>query len=303
MSYEQEKAEVMQLGTGEGGIDPQTRVNNGEFTNDQVDTFSQEVASDRFQTPIDPTAIPHKCVDGRCECGGAQSFGPNAAGGTFSLVMADALTTSSYRHEEEKAPDHAKRMYGELIKQGYKIGGHGDEKAADETSGCGAQDKLDAPEDQPSILNYITRRGDDVRKIVELLTGEEVSDALHQHIMGKAQKLRTESYATNGAELRQSYVDASAGDETTVPDVEGGHKEVVLVVNTQEGTTLNRELVREELGEDMQAFNLDIHGLENGVEVISIDTEEAQEKFVAALYYNVATASVLAGPSLRVVVR
>lgn len=303
MPEEQQEVHVGTFEIGEGAIDPQKRVDNGEITDTQIDNFSREVTRDEFQEPTDPNAISCGCVDGRCICGGSQEFGPNAAGGTFSLVMADALTTNSYRHEGEKAPEHARRMYAELIKRGHKIGGHGDEAASGENSGCGAQDKLDAVDkNQPSILNYIACRGDDVRQIIESL-GVEVNDSLHKHIVGKAHALRAENYATNGAELRQAYVDSNDGDDSIVPDVEGKHKEVVLLVNTQDSTTLNRDRVKELLGDDMQAFNLDLYGLENGAEAVSIDAEEAQEKFVAALYYNVATAGVLAGPSLRMMVR
>ena len=53
----------------------------------------------------------------------------------------------------------------------------------------------------------------------------------------------------------------------------------------------------------MQAFNLDIWALKNGVNRISLNQAEADIKMLAAVYYNLATLYTLAGPSLRVAIR
>lgn len=51
-----------------------------------------------------------------------------------------------------------------------------------------------------------------------------------------------------------------------------------------------------------EAFNLDVWAPKYGIDVISSSEKESEHKFVAAVLYNIATACVLAGPSLRVVV-
>jgi hypothetical protein len=232
---------------------------------------------------------------------GRQELGANAAGGTFSLVAADALSSGHYRHPGENAAEHARRLYKELLKQGYAVGGHDDDHALAPACGCGAEDKLDSTDtSQPSILRYIVRRSADIRQLLKSL-GIEVDDALHERISGKAAQLMQEGYAAPGAALRQAFVDTVG--EAGVERLTGAHHEVALVVNTQAGSTLDRQALRAAFGELYQAFNVDLPSLQKAAEIISLSAAEAREIFVAALYYNLATAAVLAGPSLRVLVR
>lgn len=281
---------------GVGSIDPQARVAAGEITEQQIDNFIDALKSDEFYVDIDPAAVPHNCVDSR-----TLSLGPCAAGGTFSLVMGDALTVQRYRMPGETAPEHAVRYYSELIKVGQKIGGHDDEFAHGSSCGCGAQDRLDATEKNPaSILKTIAEYGDELRTTASLL-GVDVDDKLHDRVVSQAVSLSDEGYATTGAALREAYVEV-AGLEA-VETVKGKHKEVVVVVNKQSGKSINHPKLREVFGEDVNAFELDVASLATGCEVLSLSPEEALQQFVGALYYNLATTKVLAGPSLRVLVR
>lgn len=77
--------------------------------------------------------------------------------------MGDVLTGNRYRRPGEKAADHARNVYSEIIKHGGTIGTHDDTHARGPDCGCGAQYRLDNLETpaKPSILEYITRRGND----------------------------------------------------------------------------------------------------------------------------------------------
>lgn len=286
------------LTIAEGSIDPDTRIANGEITQDEIERFMVDIQSEEFDAPIDPEAVPAVCVDGR-----GLRIGPNAAGGTFTLVVADALTSQSYRQPGEKAPAHAVRLFTELTKAGKKIGGHDDDHAKGNNCGCGAEDKLDNSEDEngPSILGYIERRGDDIKAVLESpLIGLTISDELHESIVSRSKELRQERYATAGCDLKKATLEV-AGEEAIEP-LTGVHNEVALRIRTKAGATIDRPKLREKYGDRLEVFELDLPNLKSGVEAISLSNEEADRKFIAALYYNVATASVLAGPSLRVIV-
>jgi hypothetical protein len=284
------------LGIGEGAIDPDTRIARGDISRDTVDDVCEALKSEELYDHIAANDIPRMCVDGR-----HSQDGPCAAGGTFSLVIADALANNRYRQSGETAAEHATRYYQELTAVGQKIGGHDDDHQHGPFCGCGAQDKLDArDDDQPSILRYIAEKGDNVRSVLATL-GVQVPDKLHTNITNRALDLRKEHYASSGKELRD--VTQRIGGLDSIETVHGGHNEVVAVINMRAGTTLNRTKLRESYGDSMQVFNLDVVNLQKGTEYLALSTKEAAEQFIAALYFNVAALAVLAGPSLRIVVR
>lgn len=285
---------------GEGAIDPDTRIQQGEITGEEVDKFVERLYGDEFYDEVDALnakvgKLPSCCVDGRCgEC----ALGFNAAGGTTSLVMAEALTEgdgiTSYRKNGETAPEHSERMFTDLAAKGHRIGGHTGSNATAEKSDCGAQDRA------AEIFGYLARRPEDVFSIITSL-GVEIPEALHARIVANAQSRIDEGYFTNGVAIKNAY--EKVGGKQCVPELQGVHKEVALTVNMKAGQTLNRKKLQQEFGDELQTFNLDVEGLKNGAMEISNSKDEAEAKFIAALYYNVATAAVLAGPSLRVVVR
>jgi len=297
-----QEIEQMFLSTGEGKIDPATRVQAGEITEVEINDFSERMATDEFDAAIAALSIPNICVDGRGQSDGEQLLGGNAAGGTFTLVIADALTNGAYRKDGENAKDHAKNIYAELKKAGHDIGVHDDDHATGENCGCGAEDRLDnaADPNAPTILGFIERRGNELFGMLRSLN-IPVSEELEAKIISNATKLRAEGYATNGADLRRAAVDVAG--ESSVVKLTGVHNEVLARINLKPGTTLDRKKIAETFGPNYQAFNVDVPSIEFGVDQISQSVEEKHEKLVAALIYNLATASVLAGPSLRVVVR
>jgi cadmium carbonic anhydrase-like protein len=291
------------LTIGEGTIDPVTRSQAGIINDTTLAELVERLKTAEFYAVIDPAAIPTKCVDGRSRADGRQELGANAAAGTFSVVMADALTTNSYRSAGQTAYEHAKRLYNHLVSLGKLIGGHDDDRAQVPNCGCGAEDKLDTvAADQPSILGYLVRRGDDIRNVVVSL-GVTVDDNTHQKLLLQADNLHQTHYAVTGADLRQAFLDTPGAGAASIETLTGTHNEVAVVINRQVGTTLNRQKLKAAFGDAYQVFNLDLAALRAACELLALSAGEAQEKFVAALYYNVATAAVLAGPGLRVVVR
>lgn len=90
----------------------------------------------RFHVPTE-IKIPFMCIDGRL--GGL--LGPNSAGGSETLYVADDLTGGAISGEGTTDEGY-QRMLTFLAERGLPIGGHTDEHAGGEKSGCGANDRL-----------------------------------------------------------------------------------------------------------------------------------------------------------------
>lgn len=293
--------ELQLLTIAEGEVDPAARIATGEISEAKIITLAEQLQTDEFYGQIPEGSIACVCMDCRPRQDGKQELGGNAAGGSYTLVIADALTHNSYRRKGEDSAEHTKRMYTELKKEGYRVGGHDADSASGSNCGCGAEDKLDSNNElAPSILRYAVNRADDVRATIESF-GFEVSDELHDTIVSNAAELRANTYAASGAEVRQATIEA-AGYES-VETLAGAQHGVLAVINTREGQTLNRQKVAKQYGSDYQVFNIDVPAIIAGTRAISISETEATEKTIAALYYNVAAAAVIAGPSMPIVVR
>lgn len=254
---------------------------------ERLDEVVERLASGEFHVAVEGT-IPCKCIDGRH---GANGLAPNAAGGSETLMVADDLTTKRFADESGTTLAHYRNVLDVLQGEGYLVGGHNDNHAHGEASGCGANDKL------PLIYGFISRCGDEVRALTESL-GLTVSDDLHQMLVNNA-GARTQFSA--GAELL-SALEEAAGPES-IDNLVDGHNEVAAVINMRPGTTLDREALAAEFGPDYQAFNVDAWSFAEAAQAISLSQEEADEKVVAMVYYNLATAGVLCGKNMRVIVR
>lgn len=286
----------------EGSIDPEARIAAGELSEEQVAEAEQRLVGDEFFDEIPEDATPNMCMDCRDPKDDSEMLGANAAGGTMTMVVADALTHNSFRKIGEKASQHAGRLFQWLKSRGKRIGGHDADSVTEPACGCGACDKLDGKQPgQPSILGYMIRRGDEIRQLMTSL-GVPVTDEQHALVLANAQKLRDENYADDGTKIRQAFVDA-AGEEA-VTTLTGGQENAVFVsLNLQKGTTLNRKKVREVYGDAIRVFNVDVWSLPNGAEATAVTPQEAADLLVAAGYYNLAAGGTIAGPKMRVIVR
>lgn len=299
MSDEKTQAKVSRLGSvGVGTIDPDLRVKTGEIDDQKIDEIATNI--DEYYVPIDSSLagmtmlIPKWCVDGREDVESAP-LAPNASGGTYSLVAADALIDApALISAETTSAEHGTDIFKSLLELGYDVGGHCADHAEGENAGCGACDKFG------EIFGYIAKNVTDL-SIVAAGLGVTVPEELQAKIARNAEDLLNAGYVSNGKDMIDA-IRGTAGEEH-VQTLIGGHNEVLLIVNAVENTTLDRRGLARQYGEKYQAFNLDTWALKNGIEAISTVEQEKQEKFVASVLYNIATAAVLAGPSLRVVVR
>lgn len=264
-----------------------------EGTDEQVGTVLEFVkdTSEAYTKCEKPVVC--KCIDGRSA--EVATEGPNAAGGTFGVAAAIDLA----RPEGVAPASHAEILQHVIAthkREGYDVGGHTDTHASGDNCGCGAADKVE------KIYAKITDQEDRVRELVEAIYGAPVDDTIHARIMSNAQ---SHTNFDSGAKIR-SIFEASMGQpgsDTLMENLEGDHNEKIAVINTVPDTTLSRKDMQESLGNDLQAFNVDVWAFEKTAASVAASPEDARAIHVAMLYYNVATALTLCGPNMRIVVR
>lgn len=256
-----------------------------EHQQERLEEFTQRVGSGEFHVATSGS-VPCGCVDGRC--GG--KVRPNAAGGTETIFVADDLTTKRLASADGSTLGGYQNTLQLLKDEGFEVGGHTDEHAAGEASGCGANDKLGM------IYDFMARKSEVLRSLTQSL-GVEVSDETHETIINNATE-RTEF--SKGVELLETL--REEGAEDAVDLLRGEHNEVVAIINMRKGTTLDRDALEAEFGPEYEAFNVDAWSFEEAARATSLSQEEINQKVVAMVYYNLATAHVLGGKNLRVTV-
>jgi hypothetical protein len=293
--------ERLRFTIAEGQVDPEPRIASGEIDAKKVDELESRIIQGDFTIHGDPTEIPCDCMDCRSQANGEEVVSTKAAGGTTTIVVADALTDNSYRHPGEKAPAHKKRILTELIKAGHKVGGHrADKTARPDFSGCGAEDKLDSKDpDQPSILEYLHRRSKDIFATIRSL-GSEVEPELEAEIGENAQKLRDEEYATTGKELSEAGLQVAG--EGSVKTLTGPQLAVITAIMRIPGERLDQKRIRAEYGPGYEVFEIAAWSIANGARATSLSETEEHRKTAAGLAYNLAAAGVIAGPGMRIAV-
>lgn len=283
-SFEMQKEEVnyMLLDGAEGKIQT-TETQDVEV----VDQLTNELGTGALHIETSKL-IPCKCIDGRmCT---QPTEGPNAAGGTETIFIGDDLTTKRFALDDSSVASGMRKLIENLQSKNLDVGGHSDNHHEDPNdSGCGANDRL------PKIYDMIARKGDLIKQYAEAILGTSIDDMTHRLIVENAA-------ARNQFSTGKEILDVLNDMNSDVEELEGAHKEVVAAINLRQNTTLSRQLLKEKYGEDYQAFNIDAWSLAAAAEAISSSEEEIQQKIIAMTYYNLATALVLCGPNMRVVI-
>lgn len=272
------------IGSIEAGPDQQER----------LEEMTIDVAQGNFHVHTDGV-IPCGCIDGRDTRDGL-SPKPDSAGGTESLFVADDLTTKRFGGKDGSTAAGFQNTLAHVSELGLPIGGHNDNHASGEASGCGANDKL------PAIYEFIAKNGTMLRDVAASL-GIRASDAAFEMIIDNAS---TRSEFSSGAEMLGKL---RAYGEDKVDPLVGQHNEVVAVINTIQGTTLDRKALAAKYGDAYESFNIDAWTFDKAAEVMSLqedgvtfDEDEKEAKVLALALYNLATAHVLCGPNMRVIV-
>lgn len=264
-----------------------------------------ETIRDKFLARVD-THAPGVCMDGRCcaktMAGTAPVIGPKSAGGPLQTAYAAAELVPGY-FGAQSAQDTIGRVneVGELLAaQGIVIGGHTTEGAINnefrnpETgivqTGCGAQEKH-APSTE-----RVAARDTSVMATVDALMG-----VAHAKITSKS-----DMEARNSTYNPQIMLDfEQAQNEGKNEEIlEGNHKEVAVVWNGVEGTTVDRDALSRELGKDV--FVIDAWYIKKIAKAMAIGRPDAEEVYPhlerAMFEYQVATYAELCDGSHPVIV-
>lgn len=238
-----------------------------------------------------------KCIDGRnCQNG---LEGPNSAGGTLSLLVADDLTSQRFIRSDEPVAVGMTRLTEFLHGEDYPVGIHSDTHASGDKAGCGANDML------PEIYVMMVKKAEAIRSLAQSILGKEIQDEIHSTIM---ERVMQRVLFGPGSKIKAAVTEV-VGDEAC-ETLEGGHKEIVAVINLIHGTTLDRDALQEATDGEYQAFNVDAWAFKPSAKIITshdanneINENEVEAKVIALTYYNLATALVLCGPEMLVGIR
>ncbi len=277
-----------------GTIGVKQRLHTGELTSAEVEEFARRLYGGEFDVAVG-------------------KLGTNAAGGTFTLVAGDALTTQRYYRPGMRADDHSRRLYEWLIDNADtpehrlivprqcidgRVAAEGFEPSqeliGDHAEDCGAHVRFEA------ILPFMFQHADTLRQAVAS-KGIVIDDALQQQIKDNMKGLLETGYIATGPQLQQAFID-TAGVEV-LPKLGGKHIEVAARENYVPGTTLNRTRARAAYpGRNLDAFNIDAWSFAPSARIL---VPRASERDILALtvgmhYYNTATALVLCDESLLV---
>lgn len=259
----------------------------GPAQQERLDEFTNDVGAGQYHVAT-ATEILCGCIDGR----GGSVPRPDSAGGSETLMVADDLTGKRFAGHDGTTLSAYENTLAYVTNGNRPIGGHtGPHATIGQSSDCGANDKLE------KIYTMIVAKAETIRSITETYLGVPVLDKDHERIITNVKARQSFS---SGAELLQVLADKH-GD---IDHLNGDHQEVVAVINKRYGTTLDRQAVEAVYGTHYEAFNVDVWAFAKSAAFISPGNNESEinARQVAMAYYNVATALVLCGPSMRVVV-
>lgn len=280
-----------------GNIEPGTR----ELDRETLALLEQDVVGSRFDILVaEGYFLPCSCIDGRCP-GSHDVFNatPNAAGGTLTLLVSELLTDKANIASTAQTSEEALASliaYLQTTGNGDQIGGHTGPvhgPGAENASGCGANDAL------LPILGQMVEKGDVMRAVLQQLG---VDDASLAQILADASALYAQpDFFATGKTVADTL--QSESPDGNCPALVGAHNEVLIRLNTVEGTTIDRRALQAEYGDDYQIFNVDVWALRAAAETLAVAKDMVESKFTAMVVYQVATALQLCGPSMKVIVR
>lgn len=218
---------------------------------------------------------PTRCIDGRIRKGwksldqkAIENLGPKVAGGTAHAALAHRIVDADSLKEDLQFEHDLQFVIKRFKELGIAIGGHIDGHAKGNDTGCGAIDninlileRMQVPEPQEQLrgLTHILL-GDayDGRGIANEVIGRMLYlDALKPKYMPKKNDNPTGEFLYKQVVMKMLR---AAADDThdAVPELEGPHNEVAVVLNFVEGTTFDTDRFSADNQNEIQVFGWDI---------------------------------------------
>lgn len=295
-----------------GGISLDTRT---DVTRPNIERFL-ETELDKYYIAADMRS-PFRCIDGRPNEGTEdkvragkmeRTVAPQIAGGTAGCALAARAIEGSHMNGTTFAQDVETTVKNMAVK-GIRFGGHIDDHQHGDNCGCGAIDKI--PEIFDIVANEEAFR--QVKNITKAILGTNYDDATAMRLLGNFERMhanRDEYLERNGDSYpyKRKWVaimqEHAADAFQKIQKMVGKHNEVALVVNTVEGTTLNRARLNVDTDRKMQVFNLDYWACVQIAKKLYPQSPEKQHDWLhARIMLTAATAMALTDGSLEVAVR
>ena len=247
------------LGFGEGTISTQTQLKNPEvsgLTPEVLHVGAEIIKSGKPFTEVDPDANDDGCGDGRPTGviyrfveGIKKTFKKSRrrakvfGGGLIAAASMYRTAIGGNVHPDETVLGDREMVAGMLDKADIGYGGHTDNHAHDEISGCGAVDKY------PLITANALAFRTEITGVLRTVYGEDFSEregAINQVFASY------DNQVTNG----ETYFSDAAGSKTrdllerhgsVIKELNDDHLEDFIVINDIEGTTFDQRAFDDEL--------------------------------------------------------
>lgn len=286
-----------------GGVSVARRLEAGEISNDDIVWLRENIS--KFFVKTTPGATVG-CIDGRIEAGYDDNnpaqfnakLGPKIPGGTLAGGVSSRHAASSAYPDFENAniADDAKNFGEKTQKAGYQAGDHSAHSKEDEI-GCAAWDGVKETHAKVNPSNLPTIYG-----LTKAVLATDFNEVHFTHFVSSANMLAANDAYFESKQEAVEYLTSINPDG--LPELDGKHNELMLVINRVEGTTLHRDHLNAETGEKIQAFNYDLWYTERISKELFPDSIDAQARYVhCRLAMAVAAMMYITDGSLDVAVR
>ncbi len=263
--------------------------------------FARDLDSlDGYYVRVDPQART-RCIDGRHDPAlDEANLGPQVPGGAPGSALAYRLGVDKDDLTRGTFTGDAEMMIEAYLRLGLSPGGHRDDDVAGEGVGCGAIDGLQ------SVLDCMTdpRLVEDHKRLVKTILDQHFNRDHYLRILGAGLVLqsRAEGYFHGRGDILDLLERKAPG---SISMLEGHHREVLVVVNVVDGTTLASNRFAAD-HDGWQAFGYDLWRSRQLVQsLFPLPTQQVdRERFIhARVMLTIATLMALTDGSLEVVLR
>ncbi len=308
------------------GISLAKRIKDNDSLETLVDKALKPNNINTYIVAVDNKA-PTRCIDGRITKGWNPDFrdfrlGPKIAGGTVHAALAHRIVDSNSIREDLLLEHDIEYIVGKYKEIGIGFGGHVDSHSHGWNTGCGAVDninlildKLQRPESQEQLrglAHIILGDAYDGAHITNEIIGRMLFlDALKPTYMPKKDNNPKGEFLYKKTVV--SLLRKTAGNANAVPQLDGPHNEVALVLNFKQGTTFHSDKFSYDNHGEIQAFGWDIWEMHeeakrlypyNMHESIAIQRESIDKRMkhiTTRTLLGLSTAMVLTDGSLKVI--
>lgn len=285
-------------------------INGGELSDQGAAELAPEIQ--KHMVAVDPNA-PSCCIDGRpCVrtlAGAPTAPRPSVSGGALTTAYAAAELTNWFGSNDSEDTAARRGCVNQLLRaNGIVPGAHCDELAVENhfenpdtktyETGCGAGDKL------KQIIQKVYENKAATVKLLKPLMGTGYNENYTRFEGETAFQNKTKQWDPR-------YIIDAVGDSTAIEvlaskygEPNHGHREVAVLFNYQENTTLDRDAFTRETGE--QIFTVDMWYIDNLAKALaeaggktSVEYERLKHAMVA---YQVGTYLVLCDGSQRIMI-